>query len=769
MAERPKGARSGVFHNDLSEPKNGGPIGAVLTWQKMPPPGYRSAASRSTPTQPLVAEPSPGPTSNTWVASPEQQTIGTTVSADTSGASAGDVSAATVDEEAQLPVRRRLLAEDNHSPPDGPTDSPPDGAAPGDEISASSPAAASPVAMTQTIGATDEPTEQDTEEARLEAQLVNARQAREAAQKDARKKRQIASGGTVSWVKLSRLYNSQGFFSPRRSRFVRRHPAVDAGLRLVILSALLATWIIGTIFAPGLALGVAPAGGPFPLPSSMWLIDALPLSAFRNPQVSGIAAMSVGSLLFCGLGFTLLHPRLATPVVSLFVAASIAQGLATFYDLANDPVDGVVTASIALMLLLGAVGSAASQCSTHRLRAIFGGFWKPGAQHQHHPVMPPLAALAVWLGISLGGLLGPALVSGSPRVTFDASPWLGLLVMAAGLGLLGAVAWHFFHPRLFVALVCGGVGLFGGGLIATQLGDDSTSGGRKFVGIGIAIMITCCGAAVAKGRKLCCSCGGAHNAHEGRDRNYDEGFSSAILGGGGGGGPGGRSASASSSSSSESGADRGLNTDWAGNTPSKRKGKRRSNSSGSGGGGGGGSSRTDGPGSAVARAQLEFGDDDDDGATEARQRRRRIHFADEPSPVNANSAGPAAAAASPSPARSALAVRSPAPVAIEASPAAAGASFDFSRRRGSSGGSSSASLTTDLEMQSRGSESGGGGGGPRISPNAAFAGPAAAAGGGGGNGVQLDSALTGLRRMLQERAQQLETPSPSPGNSDRLE
>ena len=286
----------------------------------MPPPGYRSAAGRATPTQPLVVQ-----------AGLQEDGV-------------EDASAVS------QPVRRRLLAEENHSPPDGPTDSPHDGDSP---------------AVAQRIG-TDESL-QDSEASRLETQLVEARLSREAAQKDARKKRQLASGGAVSWVKLSRLYNSQGFFSPRRSRFVRRHPMVDAGVRLVILAAMLNTWAVGTIFAPGLALGVAPAGGPFPLPSSMWLIDTLPLAAVRNPQASGIALMAVSALLFGALGFTLLHPRLATPVVSLFLSASVAQGLATFYDMASDPVDSVVTAAIALALLLGAAGSAASQVSLSEL------------------------------------------------------------------------------------------------------------------------------------------------------------------------------------------------------------------------------------------------------------------------------------------------------------------------------------------------------------------------------------------------------------------
>lgn len=656
----------------------------------MPPPGYRSAASRATPTRPLVA--------TNWVAD-----------------------------------------EDKHSPPDGPTDSPTDG----DASAAESPPAASPAAVTQRIGATDEGPH-DSEESRLDAQLATARLAREVAQKDARKKRQIASGGAVSWVKLSRLYNSQGFFSPRRSRFVRRHPAVDIGVRLVILVALLVTWAVGTIFAPGLALGVAPAGGPFPLPSSMWLIDMLPLAAIRNPQFSGIAIMSMNALVFCALGFTLLHPRLATPIVSLFVSASVAQGLATFYDIASDPVDRAVTASITLVLLLGAAGSAASQCSTHRLRAIFGGFWKPGAHHHHHPAVPPLTVLAVWLGISLGGLLGPALVSGSPRVTFDPSPWLGLLVMASGLGLLGAVAWYFFHPRLFVALLCGGVGLFGGGLVATQIGDD-TADGRKFVGIGIAIMIMCCGAAVVKGRKLCCSCAGAHNAHENRGKRGDwdagDDFSSAILSGPSGEEPPSESGSTSS----------GVNTDRAGHTPFKRRG-------------GGSKKKKAGEeaGSALARAHLEFdmhdNEEDEQHATEARQRRRRIHFADEPTPAAAGagiSSGRASissqANVSPSPVRSALAVRSP---------ASAGSLFEFNgsrHRRGSTGGGSNGVFTADLENQASPSVAS-----LSLSPNAAFQSGGAPASAQSEKDTTLHSALSGLRKMLHDRAQQMETPHSSP-------
>eukprot|EP01043_Picozoa_sp_COSAG02_P043367 COSAG02_NODE_3770_length_6258_cov_2588.033447_4_plen_791_part_00 len=717
-----------------------GEVGLALQQQQltMPPPGYRSAASRATPTQPLVVEEEEeeargrgeeggvGLRSNTWVGA--EGGVG--------GEGGGGVQ----------PVRRRLLGEESHSPPDGPTDSPHDGEA----SAADGKAAPTPSpAVVQRIGATDSP--HDSEEARLDAQLAAARVARETAQKDARKKRQIASGGVVSWVKLSRLYNSQGFFSPRRSRFVRRHPVVDVGVRLVILVALLITWAVGTIFAPGLALGVAPAGGPFPLPSSMRLIDMLPLAAIRNPQASGIALMSVSALVFCALSFTLLHPRLATPIVSLFVSASVAQGLATFYDIANDPVDSVVTASVSLALLLGAAGSAASQCSTQRLRSIFSGFWKPGGVHQHHPAVPPLAALAVWLGISLGGLLGPALVSGSPRVTFDPSPWLGLVVMASGLGLLGAVAWYFFHPRLFVALLCGGVGLFGGGLIATQIGDD-TADGRKFVGIGIAIMIMCCGAAVVKGRKLCCSCGGAHNAHEshGSGRDAGDDFSSAILSG------------PTKEPSSEYGSGGGVNTDWAGNTPSKRRGSRSNRKTGAG----------EGSGSAVARAHLEFDSHSDDRdqqqATEARQRRRRIHFADEPTPGAAAAGGTrggstsasALVNVSPSPAKPARAARSP---------ATAGSLFEFSgsrQRRSSTGGDGGGSITNfsaDLENQASSSVAN-----LSLSPNAAFQAPqqSPAAAHSADKDTTLHSALSGLRKMLHDRAEQLETPtSPSPHQS----
>ena len=94
----------------------------------MPPPGYRSAAGRATPTQPLVVQ---------------------------EGLQEDGVEDASA---VSQPVRRRLLAEENHSPPDGPTDSPHDGDSP---------------AVAQRIG-TDESL-QDSEASRLETQLVEAR------------------------------------------------------------------------------------------------------------------------------------------------------------------------------------------------------------------------------------------------------------------------------------------------------------------------------------------------------------------------------------------------------------------------------------------------------------------------------------------------------------------------------------------------------------------------------------------------------------------
>ena len=44
----------------------------------------------------------------------------------------------------------------------------------------------------------------------------------------------------------------------------------------------------------------------------------------------------------------------------------------------------------------------------------------------------------------------------------------------------------------------------------------------------------CCASAVAKGRKLCCKCGGAHNANESHVGRQQDDFSAAILTDGGG-------------------------------------------------------------------------------------------------------------------------------------------------------------------------------------------------------------------------------------------
>ena len=218
----------------------------------MPPPGYRAATSRQTPTEKLVVD-SPAPQQGGWVGDPEPAAP---------ELDAAELSVLSADD-APANVRRQLLGAEGDSPPDGPTDSPTD-------------SPPNPTSRT--------PTADDAEEARLDAQLKQARRQRQAAEKDARKRREIESGGSVSWIRLSRLYNSQGFLSPKRSRFLRRHPALEIGLRLCILAALLLAWVGGTIFAPALTLGVAPAG-PFPLPSSTYIVDLLPLSFFRHPQV----------------------------------------------------------------------------------------------------------------------------------------------------------------------------------------------------------------------------------------------------------------------------------------------------------------------------------------------------------------------------------------------------------------------------------------------------------------------------------------------------
>ena len=271
------------------------------------------------------------------------------------------------------------------------------------------------------------------------------------------------------------------------------------------------------------------------------------------------------------------------------------------------------------------------------------------------------------------------------------------------------------------------MGLFGGGLVATQIGDD-TAGGRKFVGIGIAIMIMCCGTAVTKGRKLCCSCGGAHNAHERRadGGGLEDGFSSAIL-------RGPPSPEAFSGRGRSMNSD-GRNTDWAGHTPSKRRGSRSKKAAAGAG-----------PGSALARAHLEFeehgGDSDQQQATEARQRRRRIHFADE--------AGVSALVnISPVPARSALAVRSP-----------AGSPF---KSDGITGGADGGNIFSSADLENQGAAELS----LSLSPNAAFRSPRPppSAAHSVDKDTTLHSALSGLRKMLHDRAEQMDaTPaSPSP-------
>jgi hypothetical protein len=95
-------------------------------------------------------------------------------------------------------------------------------------------------------------------------------------------------------------------------------------------------------------------------------------------------------------------------------------------------------------------------------------------------------------------------LTGSPAVTFgEGSVFWGTCMMLTSFGTVFAIAYKRLHPRMVIALAAGSIGLFGGGLIATQ------SESRIGVGLGMAILIGCCATGVSKGRKLCCDCGGA--------------------------------------------------------------------------------------------------------------------------------------------------------------------------------------------------------------------------------------------------------------------
>jgi hypothetical protein len=219
--------------------------------------------------------------------------------------------------------------------------------------------------------------------------------------------------------------------------------------------------------------------------------------------------------------YSLLHPRLATPMNSLFLSGMCAQQLALFYDLAaagatifstkrlRQIYSGEACCACVLSVCAAAVPTQWGGCG-RVLPPV--GLWSPRLLSVGHGRRVPrwAAAVGIWLGLVLGGALGPALLSGSPAVTFSpAKPAVGVTLMLGSFVLVAGIGWQYLHVRLFVATTTGMAGLFGGLVLATQWES------RIGMGVGMAVMVACCATGLGKARKLCCDCGSnGHPADE---------------------------------------------------------------------------------------------------------------------------------------------------------------------------------------------------------------------------------------------------------------
>eukprot|EP01048_Picozoa_sp_COSAG05_P012783 COSAG05_NODE_1308_length_5225_cov_3.554233_6_plen_454_part_00 len=152
-------------------------------------------------------------------------------------------------------------------------------------------------------------------------------------------------GELLHHLRLFRIYGSSDPWCP----CLKTSPLLAAVAHTLVFAVLFLTWGVGSLLCPGLTLGAVPVeGAAYPmLFSGADLVDMLPLWAWANPQMAGVSLALMCTISFCYLSFSVLHPKLATPLVCLFVSALLAQQLALFYDLASsNSVHPVITFAI---------------------------------------------------------------------------------------------------------------------------------------------------------------------------------------------------------------------------------------------------------------------------------------------------------------------------------------------------------------------------------------------------------------------------------------
>ena len=100
--------------------------------------------------------------------------------------------------------------------------------------------------------------------------------------------------------------------------------------------------------------------------------------------------------------------------------------LPVLYPLCATVVRSWAKAAGVLLLLLGALGAAAVLWPTAWLREMYVGFWRARAHRCGGPLGTALVWVALWLGMILSTLVGPAVMAGTPVRSTGWPCWRGL-------------------------------------------------------------------------------------------------------------------------------------------------------------------------------------------------------------------------------------------------------------------------------------------------------------------------------------------------------
>ena len=302
---------------------------------------------------------------------------------------------------------------------------------------------------------------------------------------------------TLSFRRVGRLWNSRGPLRAKNERLTGAERVGVFALRLALVCLLPLVWVLGAVVAPAVSIGLLPWGG-LPLAGdSPLLLDLLPLSAWRHPQAAGFVVQILSWPAFCCLAVNVLHPRLAVSAVVLFIAGTAVQMLYVLSHLSRARA-GMAALSFAALAIGWLLALLAMGATTPHLRAVYASMWNPRMPEalQDSAKLRWATLVVGWGAAAVAGVLGPAMLTGSPAVSFDKSPAEGLALTLLALLTEAALAAVLLSTRAAVAVSFGFVGAVGG-LLLLRLGGVMESIG------GTAVLLLCGCAALTKGRKIC--------------------------------------------------------------------------------------------------------------------------------------------------------------------------------------------------------------------------------------------------------------------------